>query len=81
MYIVGAILQWTVPMIKYSGHESLRVSYRYGALGGKAGEPMRLEDNETWDRVIGANLTGPFHVTRAVWRHMVAGGGGFMYKM
>jgi NAD(P)-dependent dehydrogenase (short-subunit alcohol dehydrogenase family) len=47
-----------------------------GALGGKAGEPMRLEDNKTWDRVIGVNLTGSFYVTRAVWPHMAAAGGG-----
>ena len=47
-----------------------------GAFGGKAGEPMRLENNATWDRVIGVNLTGPFYMTRAVWPHMVAGGGG-----
>ena len=47
-----------------------------GAPGGKAGEPMRLEDNETWDRVIAVNLTGSFYVTRAVWPHMAASGGG-----
>ena len=47
-----------------------------GALGGRAGEPMRLEDNETWDRVVGTNLTGPFYMTRAVgrtWWKLVAG--------
>ena len=47
-----------------------------GAIGGKAGEPHRLEDNETWNRVIGVNLTGPFYMTRAVWPHMASGGGG-----
>ena len=47
-----------------------------GGFGGKAGEPMRLEDNETWNRVIAVNLTGPFYVTRAVWPHMAAAGGG-----
>ena len=47
-----------------------------GGPGGKAGEPHRLESNETWDRVIVVNLTGPFYMTRAVWPHMVAGGGG-----
>ena len=47
-----------------------------GAVGGKAGEPHRLEDNETWNRVIGVNLTGPFYMTRAVWPHMASGGGG-----
>ena len=47
-----------------------------GALGGKAGEPMRLESNATWDRVISVNLTGPFYMTRVVWPHMVEAGGG-----
>jgi hypothetical protein len=54
---------------RYGGVDILVNNAGGGALGGKAGEPMRLEDNQTWDRVISANLTGPFYMTRAVWPH------------
>ena len=60
----------------YGGVQILVNNAGGGALGGRAGEPMRLEDNETWDRVVGTNLTGRFYMTRAVWPHMVEAGGG-----
>ena len=60
----------------YGGVQILVNNAGGGALGGKAGEPMRLESNATWDRVISVNLTGPFYMTRAVWPHMVEAGGG-----
>ena len=60
----------------YGGVQILVNNAGGGALGGRAGEPMRLEDNETWDRVVGTNLTGPFYMTRAVWPHLVEAGGG-----
>ena len=66
---------------RYGGVDILVNNAGGGALGGKAGEPMRLEDNQTWDRVISANLTGPFYMTRAVWPHMVSGGGGVIINI
>ena len=60
----------------YGGVQILVNNAGGGALGGRAGEPMRLESNATWDRVISVNLTGPFYMTRAVWPHMVEAGGG-----
>ena len=48
-----------------------------GGFGGKAGDPMRLEDDETWNRVIAVNLTGPFvRNPRRSGRVMAAAGGG-----
>ena len=34
------------------------------------------ETDEGWERVISVNLTGTFYVSRAVWPHLVRGGGG-----
>jgi len=34
------------------------------------------ETDEGWERVISVNLTGTFYMSRAVWPHMVKGGGG-----
>ena len=34
------------------------------------------EDDESWDTVIGVNLSGTFYMSRAVWPHMVEAGGG-----
>ena len=66
---------------RYGGVDILVNNAGGGALGGKAGEAMRLEDNQTWDRVVSVNLTGPFYMTRAVWPHMVSAGGGVIINI
>lgn len=55
----------------------------YGAInvlfnnaGGGSGQNFPNEDDENWDRVIRVNLTGTFYVSRAVWPHLIAAGGG-----
>lgn len=44
-------------------------------------QPVWEMDPETWDFVIGINLTGMFNVTRAVLPHMVARGTGKIISM
>ena len=44
--------------------------------GGGAGEQFPEETDEGWDRVIGVNLSGPFYMSRAAWKHLIAAGGG-----
>lgn len=39
------------------------------------------ENDEGWDRVLSVNLTGTFYMCRAVWPHMVTGGGGRIVNM
>lgn len=46
------------------------------AGGGGGGEQFPGETDEGWDRVIGVNLTGPFYMSRAAWKHLIAAGGG-----
>ena len=42
----------------------------------KGGEVAATMTDEAWDAVIGVNLKGVFHCTRAVVPHMIEGGGG-----
>ena len=44
--------------------------------GGGSGEQFPEETDEAWDRVIGVNLSGPFYMSRAAWKHLIAAGGG-----
>jgi 3-oxoacyl-[acyl-carrier protein] reductase len=39
------------------------------------------ESDECWEAVIGSNLTGTFLMSRAVWPHLVAAGGGNIVNM
>ena len=39
------------------------------------------ETTEEWNRVINVNLNGTFYVSRAVWPHLVAAGGGAVVNM
>jgi 3-oxoacyl-[acyl-carrier protein] reductase len=42
----------------------------------KDGAVQQAMSDEAWDAVLGVNLKGVFHCTRAVVPHMIAGGGG-----
>jgi 3-oxoacyl-[acyl-carrier protein] reductase len=42
----------------------------------KDGAPAATMSDEAWEAVIGVNLRGVFHCTRAVAPHMIRGGGG-----
>ncbi len=52
------------------------VNILFNNAGGGAGENFPNEEDETWDRVIGTNLSGTFYMSRAVWPHMIKAGGG-----
>ena len=60
----------------------------YGAInvlfnnaGGGSGSQFPNEPNSEWHRVVNTNLTGTFYVSRAVWLHLVAAGGGTVVNM
>ena len=64
------------------------VAKTYGAIhvlfnnaGGGGGGKFPTESNEEWSRVISVNLTGTFYVSRAVWPHLMAAGGGTVVNM
>lgn len=58
-----------------------RIDVLFNNAGG--GDPGNFPDesDESWDRVLSVNLTGTFYMCRAVWDHMIAGGGGKIINM
>ena len=65
-----------------------RAANTYGAIhilfnnaGGGLGGRFPTETTEEWNRVINVNLNGTFYVSRAVWPHLVAAGGGAVVNM
>lgn len=57
------------------------VDLLFNNAGFGAGQQFPDEDDENWDRVISVNINGTFYMTRAVWPHMVAAGGGSIVNM
>ena len=53
----------------------------FNNAGGGGGSQFPNESNEEWHRIINTNLTGTFYVSRAVWPHLVAAGGGAVVNM
>ena len=53
----------------------------FNNAGGGGGSQFPNESNEEWHRIINTNLTGTFYVSRAVWPHLVAAGGGTVVNM
>ena len=58
-----------------------RIDVLFNNAGGGARGNFPEEDDEGWNRVLAVNLTGTFYVCRAVWPHMVEGGGGRIVNM
>jgi NAD(P)-dependent dehydrogenase (short-subunit alcohol dehydrogenase family) len=61
---------------------------QYGSLhvlfnnaGGGARDLFPEESDEVWERVLRVNLTGTFLMSRAVWPHLIAAGGGAIINM
>ncbi len=57
------------------------VNVVFNNAGGGAGENFPDESDEVWDRIIRVNLTGTFYMSRAVWPHLIAAGGGAIVNM
>ena len=53
----------------------------FNNAGGGGGSQFPNESDAEWHRVINTNLTGTFYVSRAVWPHLVAAGGGAVVNM
>ena len=60
-------------------HGAIHVLFNNAGGGGASQFPN--ESNEEWHRIINTNLTGTFYVSRAVWPHLVAAGGGTVVNM
>ena len=58
-----------------------RIDVLFNNAGGGSGMQFPDEPNSEWHRVINTNLTGTFYVSRAVWPHLVAAGGGTVVNM
>lgn len=58
-----------------------RIDILFNNAGGGAGGHFPDEPDEEWLRVIDVNLTGTFYMSKAVWPHLVAAGGGAVVNM
>ena len=58
-----------------------RIDVLFNNAGGGGGSRFPDEPIAEWHRVINTNLTGTFYVSRAVWPHLVAAGGGAVVNM
>ena len=57
------------------------INILFNNAGGGGGSSFPNSTNEQWTRVIDPDLTGMFYVSRAVWPHIVAAGGGAVVNM
>ena len=57
------------------------INVLFNNAGGGSGAQFPNEPNSEWHRVVNTNLTGTFYVSRAVWPHLVAAGGGAVVNM
>ena len=58
-----------------------RVDVLFNNAGGGGPGNFPNEEDDVWERVLTVNLTGTFYMSRAVWPHMIAGGGGRIVNM
>ena len=52
-----------------------RIDVLFNNAGGGGPGNFPNEEDDVWDRVLTVNLTGTFYMCRAVWPHMIEGGG------
>ena len=57
------------------------INILFNNAGGGGGGSFPDSTDEEWTRVIDPDLTGMFYVSRAVWPHIVAAGGGAVVNM
>ena len=57
------------------------INILFNNAGGGGSGSFPDSTNEEWTRVIDPDLTGMFYVSRAVWPHIVAAGGGAVVNM
>ena len=57
------------------------INVLFNNAGGGGGSQFPNEPDAEWHRVVNTNLTGTFYVSRAVWPHLVAAGGGAVVNM
>ena len=58
-----------------------RIDVLFNNAGGGGPGNFPNEEDDVWARVLNVNLTGTFYMCRAVWPHMIAGGGGSIVNM
>jgi len=58
-----------------------RIDILFNNAGGGAGNNFPDEPDDEWNRVIETNLTGTFLMSKEVWPHLVAAGGGAVVNM
>jgi len=58
-----------------------RIDILFNNAGGGDRGNFPEETDEGWERVLSVNLSGVFYMCRAVWPHMVRGGGGRIVNM
>ena len=58
-----------------------RIDVLFNNAGGGSAEQFPNEETHEWQRVLSINLTATFLMSRAVWPHFVAGGGGAVVNM
>jgi NAD(P)-dependent dehydrogenase (short-subunit alcohol dehydrogenase family) len=58
-----------------------RIDILFNNAGGGDRGNFPDESDDGWNRVLAVNLTGTFFMSRAVWPHMIDGGGGKVVNM
>ena len=53
-----------------------RIDILFNNAGTGSGENFPDETNEGWERVLSVNLSSVFYMSKAVWPHLIAAGGG-----
>jgi len=63
------------------GHHHGHVDVLVNCAGIPAPRTFEETDFESWNAVIGTNLTGVFYMTRALWGALIASGGGYVINL
>jgi NAD(P)-dependent dehydrogenase (short-subunit alcohol dehydrogenase family) len=57
------------------------VDILFNNAGFGGGESFPDESDDSWNAILGVNMTGTFNVSRATWPHLVSRGGGAIVNM